>query len=406
MRPDLLLAHTQLTRRSAFGLAGKAAAAATLISAGLTACTDEEPASPTGATGTPTAKNDDSGDYDDAMFDVAAAEGGGWAPSRYGDGDQRGSFNEVTQVKTAAALGLLAGQEATKTYNLGELLVNGLPAFITKPPRDYQQRLTVTGYEPPQRFHDGGGILQSVEPLADNRVSIHEERFGPGFTYQIATQLDNLNHIGVGATFYNGFQGPEIAESWGTNKLGNEHMGPIVTRGLLLDVLGLKLDAGEESSLSTAGNGKPVLKDNYRITVEDLQAAMERGGIAGIEPGDVVLLRTGWNQVINETDRYLSAEPGPYLRESRWLAARRPAIVGSDTWGFEVLGNEVVQAAFPVHQELLVKEGVRIGESIVTDELAADEVYEFVYIYTPQYAKGATAGSTPPAALAQPGKRR
>lgn len=47
--------------------------------------------------------------------------------------------------------------------------------------------------------------------------------------------------------------------------------------------------------------------------------------------------------------------------------------MGSDTWGLEVLGNEVVEAAFSVHQELLVKEGIRIGESTVTDELATDE---------------------------------
>lgn len=39
-----------------------------------------------------------------------------------------------------------------------------------------------------------------------------------------------------------------------------------------------------------------------------------------------------------------------------------------------MLGNRVVQAVFPVHQELLVKHGIRIGEGIVTDELAADGV--------------------------------
>jgi hypothetical protein len=50
----------------------------------------------------------------------------------------------------------------------------------------------------------------------------------------------------------------------------------------------------------------------------------------------------------------------------------------------------------------LVKEGIRIGEGIVTDALAADGVYEFVYMYSPQNSRGATAGSTPPVALAQP----
>jgi hypothetical protein len=414
MRPDLLLAHTRLSRRAVFGLAGKTAATAALAGGllGVAACTDQNEQSaaprspePQGAGGTSPSGTGGPGndDYDDEMFDVAAAEGGAWAPSRYGAQDQRGTFNEVTPEKTAAALGLLAAGQPTKTYNLGELMTNGFPAFKTTPPRVYEQRLTVFGYEPPPGFAERGGILQSVEPLGENKVSIHEERFPQGYTYQIITQLDNLNHIGVGPTFYNGFKGPEIADAAGTTKLGNEHMGPIVTRGVLLDILGLKVDGADRGALAASATGDEVLRDNYRISLEDIRAAMERGGIDSIEPGDVVLFRTGWNKIArSEPERYLAQEPGIYLRESRWLAARRPAIVGSDTWGLEVLGNEAVKAAFPVHQELLVKEGIRIGEGMISDALADDKVYEFVYIITPQYAKGATAGNTPPAALAQP----
>ena len=39
------------------------------------------------------------------------------------------------------------------------------------------------------------------------------------------------------------------------------------------------------------------------------------------------------------------------------------------------------------------------------EELAADRVYEFVFFYTPQRGKGATASNTAPAALAQPSNR-
>ena len=391
MRPDLFLTHTALSRRSALGLAGAAA----LGVAGLSV------ASPAAATGP--GEVEGGGDYDDVMFDVAFAEGGGWAPSRYGPDDQRGTFNEVTAATTASALALLDDRHPVKTYNLGELMTNGFPAFPATPPRIYEQRLTVVGYQPPAGFTEGGGILSSTQPLGANRVSIHEERFPLGFTYQIVTQLDGLNHIGVGATFYNGFQGPDIATPTGTSRLGNEHMGPIVTRGILLDVLALKLDGGASDALSQSADGDPVLTDTYRITIADLEAAADRGGIREIHPGDVVLIRTGWNKIArSEPERYLAQQPGIYLAEARYLADRRPAIVGADSWALEVLGNPVVQAAFPVHQELLVKNGIRIGEGIITDELAADEVYEFVYVTTPQYAQGATAGNAPPAALGQP----
>ena len=148
----------------------------------------------------------------------------------------------------------------------------------------------------------------------------------------------------------------------------------------------------------------------------DVRGERRRDGRAG----EVVLIRTGWNQLVDPKDpvghqpddpshpghpdhvKYIASEPGIYLREARWLASHRPALVGADTWGLEVVGNPVSGAnAFPCHQELLTHHGVRIGEGIVTDQLANDDVFEFVHIVTPQFAMGATAGNAPPAALAQ-----
>jgi kynurenine formamidase len=350
-------------------------------------------------------------DFSDEVFDYAdPANLSDWVPSPYGAGDQRGSFNEVTASKTRNALRSLHRGRGVRTYNLGELMFNGFPAFVTTPPRVYEQRLTLLGYEPPPGFVEGGGILQGTTGIGANQVSVHEERFPLGGTYQIGTQLDGLNHVGAGPFFYNGFLGPDIAEPFGTTALGNEHMGPIVTRGIVLDILGLKLAQGDSSALGApALNGAPVLLDNYRITLEDIHAALDRQRVRRILPGDAVIFRTGWNQLLRRRDpteltRWLTMEPGIYLREARFLASHRPALIGSDTWALEVLGRPELTGpnAFPVHQELLMRHGIRIAESVVTDGLVEDGVYECVYIVTPQYAEGATAGNTPPAALAHP----
>lgn len=58
----------------------------------------------------------------------------GLRPATAGKPSSR-TFNEVTPRKTAEALRLLASGRRTKTYNLGELMTNGFPAFRTDPPR-------------------------------------------------------------------------------------------------------------------------------------------------------------------------------------------------------------------------------------------------------------------------------
>jgi kynurenine formamidase len=421
MHPSLWLHHLEhcnCTRRSLLGLAGAAGTASALAPLVASAAEPHLFDSRRGGGG---GGGGGTNAFNDVVFDYAnPANLSNWTPSRYGAGDQRGAFNEVTEDKTTRALRrTLDRGRAIKTYNLGELMFNGFPAFVTTPSRGYQQRATVTGYTPPANFVAGGGYVTSLTPIGSNQVSVHEERFpstGPdapaGSTFQIGTQLDNLNHIGAGPYFYNGFLGPDILRSYGTTRLGSEHMGPIVTRGVLLDVLGAKLARRQTSALGApALNGKPVLLDNYRITVDDIFEAMEFGRIRSIEAGDVVLFRTGWNQLLRsrnaaEFTRWGAqvGEPGIWLREARFLASFRPAIIASDTWALEVLGRPDITgtSAFAVHQDLLMRYGIRIGESVVSDELAEDRVYEFAYIVTPQYSEGATAGNTPPVALGQP----
>lgn len=406
---EFLASQAKLDRREVLELVAKSGVAGAIAALGVTA--SAEPAKAQGQGG--------GGTFTDDVFDYANPDNlKKWAPSRYGKNDQRGSFNEVTPEKTAAALALLGSGRKVKTYNLGELVWNGFPAFATTPARGHHMRMTVTGYTPPPDFEANGGYITSLTPIGSNKVSVHEERFPSlplapaGSTYQIATQLDNLNHVGAAEFFYNGHRGPDFLTAYGTTKLGGEHMGPIVTRGVVLDILGLKIAQGATGALGApAPNGQPVLRGDYRITLEDIDAAMHREQILSIGPGDVVMFRTGWSQLLKGRTaagitRWSAAEgmPGPYVREGRFLGSSRCACVTSDTWALEVLGSadNVPGTAFPVHQDLLMRYGVRIGESVVVDELVADGVYECVYIVTPQFVEGSTCGNTPPVALATP----
>ena len=54
--------------------------------------------------------------------------------------------------------------------------------------------------------------------------------------------------------------------------------------------------------------------------------------------------------------------------------------IGADSWGLEVVPAEDPTQAFPVHPELLAKNGVYILENMDTRALVADQVWEFLFV--------------------------
>lgn len=399
LRFDHLHIHRELSRRDAL----RAGTAGVIAAAGLTLGTSSSASA--GASGRRRDHDDD--EFSDEMFDAAAVAANGWGTSPYGPGDQRGTFNELTPAHAAEALKLLRRGQDVHWYQMGEELFNGFPAYPSDPPRRHDMFIFAQGYEPPPEFVAEGGILGTTEPIGPNLLSGNEERFGPNYTFQIATQLDGLGHVGVADVYYNGFRAPDFASATGLQALGAETTGPVITRGVIYDVLGLKLEQGASADLSQAPNGEPILRDNYRITIDDLRACLDRQRLRGVGPGDVPILRTGWTHLAH-TDpvRYLAQEPGIFLAEARYFADKKVALIAGDAWGLEVVDPAVTGGnAFPCHQELFGKYGIRIGEGFVSEAAIADGVDEGVLIITPQNVPGATAGSSPPVLLGQPRRR-
>ena len=262
-------------------------------------------------------------EFDDEMFDVAAVAAGAWVPGPYGPGDRLGSYNEVTPERRAAALAALDLTRPIETFSLGVEVFDGFPAYGDRP---YRQRLLLSGYRPPEGFE---GIVLETEPLGPNRLSYHEERVEA--TYNLASKINGLLHCGVDGVFYNGVTGADIARTHGAAELDNPSWGPpLLTRGFLVDVVGAK--AGTEDVFESI-DGRPVLADGYRVTLDDLHDAIDRQGLPPFEPGDAILLRTGWNNLVrSDPQRFLRSSPGVWLRETRWLASHRPALVGVDSW--------------------------------------------------------------------------
>ena len=333
MRTDLLLEHAwlhRITRREAVGLSAKAGSVGALAGLGLGA----QSASARGVER-----------FSDDMFDVQAVLDGAWDDTAfYRRGDQRGTLREVTPNKTREAIALLDGGKPVVTYNLGEPMFNGFPAFPSSPPRVYDQRLLVLGYEPPPGYD---GILQSPDPLGPNRVSAHEERFNPNYSYQVGTQLDNLNHIGVGPVYYGGYRGPDIARDVGHEQARQRAHGPDRDARDPARRARPQARPGRDRRARDRPRRRAPPGGVYRITLEELEAAMGRARIRQIKRGDVnpdsnrlePAARAARREVLDVGHGSRASTSGEAPCVARVL--HRPAIVGADNWALEVVGDPV-----------------------------------------------------------------
>lgn len=295
-----------------------------------------------------------------------------WWPSRYGPDDELGSLNEITPAKVAAAATVV---REGRVFDLGRVLHADVPRF---PGRSWQQTL-VSSARIINRRREGG----TPAGWGENGLNwITELAVG---TYQIGTHLDGLNHLQIGDRFYNGWRAEQIVEEWGTSRLGIETVPPIVTRGLLADV-------ARHRGVGRLGAGEV-------IAAAELEAALGASGLTA-EPGDVLLIHTGWGRLWDEDPgAYTAGEPGVGMDAARWLVEQRIALAGADTWSFGAVPGEDPARPFLVPQTLNVQHGLFIMENLDTAALAAAGVYEFMFVLTHGKTRGSTAAHIAPAAI-------
>jgi kynurenine formamidase len=202
---------------------------------------------------------------------------------------------------------------------------------------------------------------------------------------QVGTQFDTFSHQTIGASLYNCIPLDEAASRTGFTKLGVENVGALVTRGVLLDIAALK--------------GVPMLAETYEITPQDLQQALAAQKLT-LQPGDAVLIHTGWGGLWS-TDgaRYQASSPGLGTAAAEWIARQDPMLVGADNTAVEITPNPDRQLAGPVHQILLVVNGIHLLENLRLDELAARRVHEFALVVEPLKIQGGTGSTVAPIAI-------
>lgn len=276
-------------------------------------------------------------------------EKGPWWPSPHGANDQAGATNYITPEKVLKAVKLV---KTGQMYELGHVYEASMPQYGNRP-----YYLNVTPAPRPQK--EGAGLA-------------HQDYF-TGFLGQMGTQFDALGHQGqtvkmadgsLQFAFYNGFTEEELTGATGgaggLQALGVEHVKPIITRGILVDIAGYK--------------GVPVLGSRYEVTLADVRGALTRQNIRedSIEPGDAILFNYGWAVNWNNPSKYNDSRffvgdnngsPGIGGEVARWLTGRKVAMVGADSCCVQAQ-PAVTPEPLSVHHELFFKEGVYLLENI------------------------------------------
>jgi kynurenine formamidase len=282
-------------------------------------------------------------------------------PCKWGAHDQRGSANHMKPETVLRATKLIRTGEVIE---LGQVLSSTMPFFGTR------------------RF-DVHTKRTFMNPQSNRRGS--NEEYVTGELGQVGTQFDGFAHQTIGGSLYNCFKLDDIATRNGFEKLGIENVGALFTRGVLIDIAGLK--------------GVEMLPDSYEITAQDLQQALEKQKLK-LQPGDAVIIHTGYGKLWGKDNaRYIKASPGIGVAAAEWLAKQDPMLVGADNPSIEVSPNPDPKVSLPVHQIMLVVNGIHLLENMKLDELAAKRIHEFAFIVQPLKIQGGTGSTVAPMAV-------
>ena len=296
-------------------------------------------------------------------FAKLMAELSNWG--RWGEDDQLGTLNLITQQKRVQA---------------ARLVENGVSISLA---RNLETRQSPDStYHPIEHTMHFTGIEPGWGMYSEDSFTLRYHGLGH-------THLDALCHAFHEGRMYNGYEQTKVTKDGGqVLSIVNAAKG-IFTRGVLIDIPWLK--------------DVPYLEPATAIYPEDLDAWAAKTGIQ-IQAGDVIVVRTGrWARPDDEGlwDTYDSLA-GLHASSIRWVRNRDVAAVGSDA-GSDVLPWGVEGQFAPVHKLLLVAMGTPIFDNLDLEALSREAKrqgrWDFLFTVAPLRIAGGTGSPLNPIAI-------
>jgi kynurenine formamidase len=296
---------------------------------------------------------------------------------RWGPDDERGTLNFITPERIL---------EACALPRAGRVISCALPFDDKGPQTGFAGRHNPLHH----MLQDGGDVLAGAQDFIPGGFRYADDTIT--MPLQCGTQWDALAHVFYDERMYND-RDIRLVTSRGAlaNSIDRIKDG-VVGRGVLLDL-------PRHRRVPWLENGTPVLP-------AELDACAEGSGVH-VEPGDIVLVRTGMLRRCLEQKSWAGycggPAPGLSVHCARWIYEREVAAVATDTWGVEVQPNETPDCYQPLHMIALRNTGLLLGEIFCLEDLAAacaeDGRYAFLFAAPPLPITGAVGSPVNPLAI-------
>ena len=278
---------------------------------------------------------------------------------RWGDDDEVGALNLITDEKRLEAVALVA-QGRTVSMN-----------------RPYPKHPGPRNPSPAQHF-----MRASIDGQAGGVVDYY------GFIYhgQQMTHLDALCHVWEGGKLWNGRDPQETLQADGA-RFGDvtAWRQGIVTRGVFLDVV--------------RHRGEPYVAPDRPVHGEELEAIAAAQGVE-VRPGDALIVHSGYGAYVTEhPEPEGSDSPGLHASCAPFVREHDVSILG---WDLMDARPNAEGLRWPMHG-VLFNFGVALLDNALLEPLAeacAEEGrYEFMFMAHPLRVEGGTGSPVNPIAM-------
>jgi kynurenine formamidase len=287
---------------------------------------------------------------------------------RWGEDDQRGALNHLTDERRVAAAGLVRTGESVSLAH--DLATDPAPEH----PHPVQHHMLASG-----DALDANGIA-GYEAARDHlSLELHG---------LLTTHVDALSHMFVRGQMFGGRPASQVRSDGALANTVLTMADGVVGRGVLLDV--------------PRALGVEFLGNNEVVTVADLEATEQAQGVR-VGPGDILLVAWG-REARRAATRGFDGFSGLHAECLPWLQERQVSVLGSDGISDPMPFVGTPLWPFPVHQIGITAMGLPLIDNVALAHLAArcaaEERWEFLFTMAPlRIAKGTGSPVNPVAVL-------